>query len=132
MIFTFSSKLYLREESGMNGIKTVAFIVLVALLGAGLAVAMQHEATVDMGKALFNDPKLGTTGKTCNDCHPNGKGVEKAVGKKDLETILNACITKGLKGKALDVKSMEMQSLMLYVNSFGEKKTETKKAPVGC
>ncbi len=116
----------------MNRFKTLVFIILAGLLGAGIAIGMQNDASSDKGKALFNDAKLGTTGKSCNDCHQNGKGVEKAAGKKDLETIVNACITGGLKGTALDVKSVEMQSLVTYINSFGEKKPETKKPAVGC
>jgi cytochrome c len=118
----------------MKGVKTVIAIVLAALLGTGIALAVQNEASIDKGKALFNDPKLGTTGKSCNDCHPNGKGVEKAAAKKDIEKIVNSCITQGLKGKALDVKSVEMQSMVLYIKSFGgdTKPAAPKKAPVGC
>jgi cytochrome c peroxidase len=116
----------------MKGFKTVVFIMIVVFLAAGIAAAAQQEASVDKGKALFNDPKLGTTGKSCNDCHPNGKGTEKAIGKKDLESIVNACVTHSIKGKALDANSVEMQSLIQYINSLGAAKQETKKAPVGC
>ncbi len=115
----------------MKGFKTVVFVVAV-LLGTGIALAAQHEASVEKGKALFNDPKLGTTGKSCNDCHPNGKGAEKAAPKKDIENIVNGCITHSIKGKALDSKSVEMQSLVLYIKSLGEKPASPKKAPVGC
>lgn len=27
---------------------------------------------MEKGKAPFNDPNLGTTGASCNSCHPNG------------------------------------------------------------
>jgi cytochrome c peroxidase len=114
---------------GTKSLKVAALIIMAALLAAGLAAAASHEASVDKGKALFNDPKLGTTGKSCNDCHQNGKGMEKAAGKKDLEDVVNTCITQALKGKELDEKSVEMQSLVSYINSFKGKK---KKAPVGC
>lgn len=110
----------------VSGFKTAVLFILIAFLAAE-AAAMQDQASVDKGKALFNDPKLGTTGKSCNDCHPNGKGVEKAAGKKDLVSIVNVCVTKALKGKALDAKSVEMQSLVSYINSFAsEKKREAK------
>lgn len=117
----------------MKALKIVFTAVLAVAIGAGLVFAMQHEASVEKGKALFNDPKLGTTGKSCNDCHAGGKGAEKAAAKKDLENTVNQCITQGLKGKALDVKSVEMQSMVLYIKSLGgESKAAPKKAPVGC
>lgn len=91
------------------------------LFTAGTLFAMQHEASSDKGKALFNDPKLGTIGKSCNDCHANGKGLAKAGEKKDLAATVNKCITMGLKGKALDEKSAEMQSMVQYIKSLAGK-----------
>jgi cytochrome c peroxidase len=123
----------MRRKKSMKKVRMVLLVLAAVLAVAGLAAAAHHEASVDKGKALFNDPKLGTTGKSCNDCHQNGKGIEKAAGKKDLVSIVNMCITRGLKGKALDATSMDMQSLVMYINSFGNQKKETKKtAPVGC
>jgi cytochrome c len=60
--------------------------------------------------------------------------MEKAAAKKDLEVIINSCITGSLKGKALEVKSVDMQSLVLYIKSFAaaKKPAAVKKAPVGC
>ena len=117
----------------MNGAKTVVLVLFTVLLGASMAIAMQHEASLEKGKALFNDPKLGTTGKSCNDCHPGGKGTEKAAAKSDLERIVNSCITHSIKGKELDVKSVEMQSIVLYIKSLGGAPAAApKKAPVGC
>ncbi len=113
------------------------YVVLATLLSLSFALpalsAMSHEPTLDKGKALFNDPRLGTNGKTCNDCHKDGSGMEKAAEKKDLESIVNACIRANLKGKALKAKSVEMQSLLLYVRSVGTPgKPAEKKAAVGC
>lgn len=102
-------------------------VALFAIAAAGMVFAAHHEASVEKGKALFNDAKLGTTGKSCNDCHKDGKGVEKAGSMDDLETVINNCITKGLQGKALDAKSIEMKSMSMYIKSLGK-----KKAPVGC
>lgn len=118
----------------MKAHKFVVLVVLVIVLGAGLVFAASQEATVDKGKALFNDTKLGTVEKSCNTCHKDGKGLEKAAGKKDLEVIINSCITGALKGKTLEVKSTEMQSLVLYIKSFAadKKPSAVKKAPVGC
>ncbi|OGW42257.1 MAG: hypothetical protein A2010_03595 [Nitrospirae bacterium GWD2_57_9] len=111
----------------------MVFIVLAALLGGGIAAAAHHEASAEKGKALFNDPKLGTTGKSCNDCHPGGKGVDKAAGSKDLEDRVNGCISQALKGKELDEQSIEMKSMILYINSLAGKETQkNKKAAFGC
>jgi cytochrome c len=53
--------------------------------------------------------------------------------RKDIEKTVNSCVQASLKGKALKQNSVEMQSLVLYLKSLGgEKKTSTKKAPVGC
>jgi len=118
----------------MKRVSVPIMVVLLTLFVISIAIAaIPQEASLDKGKALFNDPKLGTTGKSCNSCHPDGKGLDKAGEKSNLENILNSCITKGLKGKAVDVKSVEMQSLVLYVKSFGAKKpAATKKPQVGC
>lgn len=109
----------------MKTFRIAVFVIATALAAAGLAAASDHLTSVDKGKALFNDPRLGSTGKSCNDCHQNGKGIEQASGRKDLESVVNGCITQGLKGKALDVKSVEMQSLVSYIRSL-------KQPPVGC
>ena len=109
-----------------------AVMILLCLFGS-MVFAVQHEATPDKGKALFNDSKLGTTGKTCNSCHKDGNGLERSGELQDLEKIVNNCITTALKGKALKPESVEMQSLLLYLKSLRrEQKTVSKKVPVGC
>jgi cytochrome c len=100
----------------------IAFLLLFAAVLAGnITFAAQSEATIEKGKALFNDSKLGTSGKSCNSCHPDGKGLEKSGSNPDLEATINGCITIPLKGKALDPKSVEMQSLVLYLKSLGSR-----------
>lgn len=101
----------------MNRMKTVALVVMLLLVG-GLAFAAHHEPTLEKGKALFNDPQLGTNGKSCGSCHPDGKGLEMAGMKGDLAQTVNKCISAALKGKPLDEKSIEMQSLLLYIKSL--------------
>jgi cytochrome c peroxidase len=39
---------------------------------------------VQLGKALFQDASLGTTGSTCKTCHPNPKTSMKGIGAKYL------------------------------------------------
>jgi cytochrome c peroxidase len=133
--FFHSVKILTEGGKIMKGAKIGVLIVFAALLGVGIALAVQNEASMEKGKALFNDPKLGTTGKSCNDCHPGGKDAEKAATKSDADIarIVNACITHSIKGKVLDEKSAEMQSLVMYIKSFGNKPAAApKKAPVGC
>ena len=101
-------------------IATIATLLVFAAMFAGTIIfAAQTEATIEKGKALFHDPKLGTNGKTCNSCHPDGKGLEKSGSNPDLVNTINGCITIPLQGKALDPKSIEMQSLVLYLKSLG-------------
>ncbi len=127
----------------MKGLKIALLVVLIASLGTGIAMAAG--ASAKKGKALFNDPKLGTTGNSCATvCHPNGKGLEAAGAKKEwktpagerktLEDAVNTCITVAIKGKALDVKSDKMKSLVMYIKSLGEKKpaAKKKKPMAGC
>ncbi len=102
----------------MNRMKLVTLVALLVLAGSGVVSAMQHEASVEKGKALFNDIKLGTSGKSCNSCHPDGKGLEKAGMKKELTATINKCIKMALKGQELGDKSVEMKSLELYIKSI--------------
>jgi mono/diheme cytochrome c family protein len=111
----------------MKALKTVVVIVI-ALTAAALAVA-KHHTPEERGKALFSDPKLGggTAGKSCNSCHTDGKGLAGVADRKDwktpggpknIEEMVNTCITMALKGKPLDVKSGQMQDLVSYLRTF--------------
>jgi len=75
---------------------------------------------MEKGKALFSDPKLGggTAGVSCNSCHPDGKGIEKAADMKGFEKQVNACIKGALKGKEIDPKSAEMADIVAYIKSL--------------
>jgi len=129
----------------MNVLKIAAVIVIALLVTSSLVFAMHHTPE-DRGKAMFNDPKFsgGTSGKSCSTCHPDGKGLEGVVGKKEwktpggdfksLEEAVNICITMALKGKALDVKSDQMKDFVSYLKTIKAKAGEApkKKAPVGC
>ena len=78
--------------------KRGALIILIALVTVvGISSVFAAEgASIDKGKALFNDPKLGTTGKSCNTCHPDGQNIQKAGIRSDLEQIVNGCITHSI------------------------------------
>jgi cytochrome c553 len=116
-----------KEVKEMRVIK----IALLSLIAPGLIFSYAF-AAVDTakGKALFNDVKFagGTAGKSCNSCHPEGKGLEKAGDKKEfnlggkmqksLEEALNVCIVMANRGKAIDAKSDQMRELVAYIKSI--------------
>lgn len=101
----------------MKALKIAMFAVISLSLIFSLAIAAGN---VKKGKALFNDPKLGggTIGTSCNSCHPDGKGLEKAADRKDLEEQVNLCIKNALKGKGIDPKSGEMADIIAYLKSL--------------
>jgi len=109
----------------MKGLK-IAMLSMISLnLIFSLAIAAGE---LEKGKALFNDPKFGggTAGVSCNSCHPDGKGLEKAADKKDLEKFVNGCIKNALKGKGIDTKSTEMADMVTYIKSLKGKAIPTK------
>ena len=101
----------------MKALKIAMFCVISLSFIFSLAIAAGN---VEKGKALFSDPKLGggTAGVSCNSCHPDGKGVEKAADRKDLEKMVNTCIKNALKGKGIDPKSAEMADVVAYLKSL--------------
>jgi cytochrome c len=121
----------------------IAVLSLVALVAVGLvfsvAIAKQH-LPEERGKTLFNDARFGggTSGKSCNSCHPDGKGVENSADKKEfgimgkkqvgLEAAVNFCIENALKGKAIDPKSDQMKDIVAYIKSL-KGKAPAKEAP---
>ena len=107
----------------------IAKIMLISLVVFGLAVTGAFAAgDAAKGKALFSDLKFAGGTKACSSCHPNGKGLEKAGDKKEfqimgssqksLEEAVNACIVGANKGKAIDVKSQQMQDMVAYIKSL--------------
>ena len=72
------------------------------------------------GKELFNSTELGTNGKSCATCHPDGKRLQgvAALADDDLAATINACLSGPLQAKPLDPGSADMKSLMLYLKGF--------------
>jgi cytochrome c553 len=95
-------------------ISLVSIFVVVGLISSFAFAA----GDVTKGRVLFNDTKLGTAGKSCNSCHPDGKGLDKAADRKDLAKIINTCIENALQGKPIDPKSAEMADLITYIKSL--------------
>lgn len=102
--------------------KNFLVLALLALFAAAAHNSMAAEASADQGRKLFNDPALGgsTNPSSCNTCHQDGKGLEKAGTRADLAAMINTCIVQALQGKKLDEHSPEMESLLLYIRSLGK------------
>ncbi|MDA8162590.1 MAG: hypothetical protein M0022_06760 [Desulfobacteraceae bacterium] len=127
--------------------KTLKTLTL-SILALGLVFSYAFAAgDIEKGKALFNDARLGggTTGKSCNSCHPGGAGLGAAdqkeftiMGKKlkGLKEAINFCIGKAMKGKAIDPKSADMEDIIAYVKSLKSNAPPTaapkKKKIEGC
>jgi len=101
----------------MKALRIALFVMVSFTLMFTLALAAGN---AEKGKILFSDPKFGggTAGMSCNSCHPEGKGVEKAADRKDLEKMVNTCIKNALKGKGIDPKSAEMADVVAYLKSL--------------
>lgn len=111
----------------MKFLKILMLSILVIGLTFSVAIAVKHTPQ-ERGKILFNDPKFAGGSKSCNECHPNGKGLDRAdlkqefniMGKKlnSLEDAVNFCIEKANKGKPIDVKSQQMKDIVSYIKTF--------------
>jgi len=90
--------------------------------------------SVERGFALFNDKKLGTSGKTCNDCHMNGGTLAAQypkffmMGKKimTLDQVVNFCVTTPLKGEPLAWDDQRLTDLVAYCASVKPAKIQKK------
>ena len=126
----------------MKGLKIAMLSMIAVCLIFSVSFATKH-LLEERGKALFNDVKFagGTAGKSCNSCHPAGKGLEKAGEKKEfnvmgktqksLEEAVNICIEMANKGKAIDPKSEQMKDIVAYIKSLAKKPTEAPKKTPG-
>ena len=71
------------------------------------------------GKELFSTP-LGSNGKSCNSCHPEGKGLEHAdeYPGEQLREMINFCIRDALKGEMLSLDDPRLVQLEHYILSL--------------
>lgn len=84
----------------------------------------QYMSVVKQGRGLFTDPKLGTNGVVCAQCHPNGANThpetypkfQKQLGKvATLRDMVNWCISNPLVGKELAADDPRMTALLTYI-----------------
>jgi cytochrome c len=108
------------------------------------------KASIERGKMLFMDPKLGTNEQTCTTCHMQGGTVAGKVGDTEirafdslgtkypmywpmankvitLDQVVNFCIVHPLKGKPLPCDDQRMADLVAYCASVKPMKPEEKK-----
>lgn len=99
--------------------KGKASILCFVFMLSTIAFCFAAEGNPQKGEKLFSDPKLaGSQNDTaCIKCHP-GKDAFKAMSKdRDLNKIINMCITKPLAGNALEDDSQEIKDLKSYILS---------------
>lgn len=111
--------------------KIISVVAMVAVGLASTSALTLVQSLEERGKALFNDPKFAGGQKACNDCHPNGRNLQKAGSKtsftlmgtehNSLEKVINKCITQAIKGKAIPEDSNEMKEMVSYIKSLGVK-----------
>ena len=90
------------------------------ILATSTMVMAVEAPTIETGKALFESSRLGTNGRSCAECHPQGKGLDDSIYLDETELIklVNLCIRKPLAGEPLDPASTEMESLVRYLRSM--------------
>jgi mono/diheme cytochrome c family protein len=100
--------------------RSIPVIIAGFFVASAIASFAGGGPSVEQGKALFNSTSLGTNGKSCSTCHPEGKKLGGAAAEdvKYLEAIINRCIVGALKGSALPSGSSDLTSLALYLKTL--------------
>ncbi|MDH3454477.1 MAG: cytochrome C [Desulfuromonadales bacterium] len=96
-------------------------IFLIGLLFmTGLHAHAIEAPSLSLGKTLFDSAELGTKGRSCSTCHPQGKGLDKVGDFNDteLKDIINACLRDALGAQTISPESQEMNALVGYVREF--------------
>jgi cytochrome c len=114
-------------------------IIIFLLLFAFTASEIASAGNVMKGFELFKDSSLGTNGKSCNECHPKGSGIDgrkksfTIMGKEQssIEDAVNFCIQNALKGESLDKDSEKMENIVSYLKTL-KGKIRKKKVIKGC
>jgi len=84
----------------------------------------EFQSAVKKGREVFTDPKLGSNGVVCAQCHPNGANThpetypkfQKQLGRVTaMWEMVNWCIRNPLEGKNLPADSPEMIALQAYI-----------------
>ncbi len=92
-------------------------LIIVSCTTSVIASAAQR---YNLGKSLFYDNTIGTTGNSCATCHPDGKKLDEINEYEDdiLKEMINFCIRDALKGEMLETDSTELNSLLNYLRGL--------------
>jgi hypothetical protein len=87
-----------------------------------LVLAAPGEVSIENGKSLFSNQDLGYNGKSCVQCHANGKDYDpeelRDRSPRDVGILTNHCLSLRMKSPKMALDSWELQSLVLYVRTF--------------
>ncbi|HET9679822.1 MAG TPA: cytochrome c peroxidase [Gammaproteobacteria bacterium] len=102
----------------------IPLVVLLLLLP--LCAVSAEDASLVLGKKLFSDRSLShsTNAVSCQSCHAGGAKLEGAAANPDLAAQVNRCIVGALKGEPLPMDSVELRSLVMYVEQLSENASE--------
>ena len=94
--------------------------IWVTLALMSVCVTALAAPSIERGKVLFSGPELGSSGRSCADCHPGGKGLDETARYSDVElaAIVDRCIGKALEGKPLGTDVDDMKSLIMYLRAL--------------
>jgi cytochrome c len=96
----------------------VALLIVPLLLFFSIFSPLKAETA----EQLFHSTSLGSNGKSCATCHPQGKGLERIADYDDatLRDIINFCIRDALQGEMLPAEAAELRALGSYLRRFQE------------
>jgi cytochrome c len=112
------------HSKGRQDMKRLAGLVMCGSIIWCSSVIGADAPSLERGKLLFNNEKLGTSGKSCATCHADVNKLSNAAAYDEdkMVNIINKCIAGPLKGIKLDSRSAEMKSLVLYLKSLKTKR----------
>jgi hypothetical protein len=110
-------------------------VAVVAGLIFFAGVVLCQAGNVENGKLLFESPDFGdgTSGKSCKTCHAGGRNISSKLFSKETKTfgimgmkknslaeVVNVCIERPLKGKAIAPDGEEMMDIIAYMETIAK------------
>jgi cytochrome c553 len=132
-------KVFIIEETLEGGIMKFTGLLMMIAIIVFLAVGAAYSDDAKKGKALFNDSRLGTNGKSCNTCHPGGSNIDGSkrtfniLGEQisSISGAVNFCIENALEGKPLAADSQDMKDIVSYISALKGGKIQEKSIAPG-